>query len=103
MKRGAITLLVLAIGCSRSAADHEELGDREYAKGSYRDALAEYQLGLKAHETADLHAKTAAAALHTQDYALAAAGFSPSAATFARNNVAAAARSFSKRPFSSAR
>ena len=75
MKRGAITLLVLAIGCSRSAADHEELGDREYAKGSYRDALAEYQLGLKAHETADLHAKTAAAALHTQDYALAAAEY----------------------------
>ncbi|PYP33700.1 MAG: hypothetical protein DMD49_02590 [Gemmatimonadetes bacterium] len=75
MKRGAITLLVLAIGCSRSAADHEELGDREYAKGSYRDALAEYQLGLKAHQTADLHAKTAAAALHTQDYALAAAEY----------------------------
>ena len=75
MRPGVIALLICAVGCSRSAADHEELGDREYAKGSYRDALAEYQLGLKAHETADLHAKTGAAALHTQEYALAAAEY----------------------------
>jgi len=65
-------LLGLASACSRSAADHEELGDRAYAAGAYRDALAEYQLGVKAGASADLLAKGAAAALHTQDYALAA-------------------------------
>src|SRR5207244_4301459 len=48
--RGAIVglALLVAAGCTRSAADHEELGDRAYAAGAYRDALAEYQLGLKA-------------------------------------------------------
>jgi tetratricopeptide (TPR) repeat protein len=65
-------LLGLASACTRSAADHEELGDRAYAAGAYRDALAEYQLGLTAGPTADLLAKCGAAALHTQDYALAA-------------------------------
>jgi tetratricopeptide (TPR) repeat protein len=65
-------LLVLVSACTRSAADHEELGDRAYAAGAYRDALAEYQLGIKAGPTADLLAKCGAAALHTQDYALAA-------------------------------
>src|SRR5439155_219964 len=65
--------LVLVCACSRSAADHEELGDRAYAAGEYRNALAEYQLGLKAHPgSADLSAKAGAAALHTGDYALAA-------------------------------
>lgn len=67
---------VLALACTRSAADHEELGDRAYAAGLYRDALAEYQLGLKAHPgSAPLHAKTAAAALHNEDYSLAAAEY----------------------------
>jgi len=65
-------LLGLASACTRSAADHEELGDRAYAAGAYRDALAEYQLGVRAGPTADLHAKCGAAALHTEDYALAA-------------------------------
>lgn len=65
-------LLGLASACTRSAADHEELGDRAYAAGAYRDALAEYQLGVKAGPTADLLAKCGAAALHTQDFALAA-------------------------------
>ena len=64
--------LTLLLGCSRSAADHEELGDRAYAAGAYRDAAAEYALGLRAHQTADLYAKAAAAALHIQDYDLAA-------------------------------
>ena len=72
MTRYAIALLVCAVSCSRSAADHEVLGDRGYAAGAYRDALAEYQLGLKAQPSADLHAKAGAAALHSQDYALAA-------------------------------
>jgi tetratricopeptide (TPR) repeat protein len=66
----------VAAGCTRSAADHEELGDRAYAAGAYRDALAEYQLGLKAQPgNADLQAKVAAAALHTGDYAIAVAGY----------------------------
>ncbi|PYP32901.1 MAG: hypothetical protein DMD47_02755 [Gemmatimonadetes bacterium] len=72
--RGAIVglALLVAAGCTRSAADHEELGDRAYAAGAYRDALAEYQLGLKAQPgNADLQAKAAAAALHTGDYAIA--------------------------------
>jgi tetratricopeptide (TPR) repeat protein len=69
-------LLGLASACTRSAADHEELGDRAYAAGAYRDALAEYQLGVTAGPTADLLAKCGAAALHTQDYALAAREYS---------------------------
>ena len=56
-------------------ADHEALGDRAYAAGAYRDALAEYQLGVKAGATADLLAKGGAAALHTQDYGLAASEY----------------------------
>jgi len=76
--RGAIVglALLVAAGCTRSAADHEELGDRAYAAGAYRDALAEYQLGLKAQPgNADLQAKAAAAALHTGDYAIAVAAY----------------------------
>jgi tetratricopeptide (TPR) repeat protein len=68
-------LVALAGACTRSAADHEVLGDRAYAAGAYRDALAEYQLGVKAGATADLLAKGGAAALHTQDYALAASEY----------------------------
>src|SRR5207302_1723721 len=72
----AAAMLGLACACSRSAADHEELGDRAYAAGEYRNALAEYQLGLKAHPgSADLSAKAGAAALHTGEYALAAAQY----------------------------
>src|SRR5439155_165936 len=41
--------VALGLACQPSAADHEELGDRAYAAGAYRDALAEYELGLKAH------------------------------------------------------
>ena len=59
--------------CTRSAADHEELGDRAYTAGDYRSALAEYQLGIKAHPgSASLDAKLGAAALRTEDYAAAA-------------------------------
>lgn len=76
MRRLGIALLLLALACTRSAADHEELGDRAYTQGAFRDALAEYQLGLKAHPgSANLHAKTAAAAVHSQEYALAAAEY----------------------------
>ncbi|HUL03869.1 MAG TPA: tetratricopeptide repeat protein [Gemmatimonadales bacterium] len=70
---GALTLAALA--CSQSAANHEQLGDRSYAAAAYRDALAEYELALKARPTADLHAKAGAAALHTQDLMLAVAQY----------------------------
>ena len=69
-------LLILTCACSRSASDHEELGDRAYAAADYRSALAEYQLGLKAHSgSAALDAKLGAAALHTQDYFAAAEAY----------------------------
>jgi len=68
-------VLLVTAGCAHSAADHEQLGDRAYAGGAYRDALAEYRLALKAHASADLHAKTGAAAVHTQDFTLAAAEY----------------------------
>lgn len=69
----AAALLAVTCACTRSAADHEELGDRAYTAGDYRSALAEYQLGSKAHPgSAPLAAKLGAAALHTEDYALAA-------------------------------
>src|SRR5437867_6663084 len=68
--------MAIALACARSAADHEDLGDRNYAAGAYRDALAEYQLGLKAHAgSPDLYAKAAAAALHTGDYGLSSANY----------------------------
>ncbi len=84
--------LVLILACTGSAADHEELGDRAYAVGAFRDALAEYQLGLKGGTgKAALHAKAAAAALHTEDYALAAAEYAALArAERARADEAAA-------------
>jgi len=74
IRRSAVVLLgAFGLACAPSAADHEILGDRAYAAALYRDALAEYQLGLKAHAgSAALHAKTGAAALHTGDYGLAA-------------------------------
>ena len=62
-----------ALACAPSAADHEVLGDRNYVAGAYADALAEYQLGLRAGSgKAGLHAKAAAAALHTGDFSFAA-------------------------------
>ena len=76
MTRWLAALLLCTCACARSAADHEELGDRAYAAGDYRSALAEYQLGLKAHSgSASLDAKLGAAALHTQDYFVAAEAY----------------------------
>ena len=70
-----MVLLVVA-ACTRSAANHEELGDRAYAAGSYADALAEYQLGRRANaSSAPLLAKVGAAAMHTEDYELAAEAY----------------------------
>ncbi len=69
-------MAVLLLACTRSAANHEELGDRSYAAGAYPDALAEYQLGLRANAgSATLLAKLAAAAMHTEDYDLAAESY----------------------------
>ena len=71
-----VALLILTCACTRSASDHEELGDRAYAAADYRSALAEYQLGLKAHSgSASLDAKLGAAALHTQEYFAAAEAY----------------------------
>ncbi len=76
MSRAITVLVVLLLACTRSAANHEELGDRSYAAGAYPDALAEYQLGLRANAgSATLLAKLAAAAMHTEDYDLAAESY----------------------------
>jgi tetratricopeptide (TPR) repeat protein len=76
VKHLAPLLIVVALSCTRAAANHEELGDRSYAAGSYADALAEYQLGRRANEgSATLVAKVAAAAMHTEDYELAAESY----------------------------
>ena len=75
MKHIALLLLALT-GCTRSAANHEELGDRAYAAGSWADALAEYQLGRRTDAgSAPLLAKLAAAAMHAEDYELAAESY----------------------------
>lgn len=71
----ALAALASVAACARSAADHEELGDRAYAAGEHRDALAEYRLALRVQPTrAPLLAKAAAAALHSEEltYAMAA-------------------------------
>ena len=76
MSRAITLLAVLLLACTRSAANHEELGDRSYAAGAYADALAEYQLGRRANAgSATLLAKLAAAAMHTEDYDLAAESY----------------------------
>jgi len=76
VRRWTPLLLVLSCACTRSAADHEELGDRAYAAGDYRSALAEYQLGNKAHPgSGSLDAKLGAAALHTEEYVVAAEAY----------------------------
>ena len=68
-----MVLMLVSMACTRSAANHEELGDRAYAAGSYADALAEYQLGRKTNSgSAPLLAKLGAAAIHAEDYELAA-------------------------------
>ena len=70
--RAVTVALLVAAACQPSAADHDQLGDRWYATGAYRDALAEYQLGLKANPgDPGLEAKLGAAALHVGDYAAA--------------------------------
>jgi tetratricopeptide (TPR) repeat protein len=72
VRRALVFGVLLGLACQPSAADHEELGDREYAAGAYRNALAEYELGLTAHPgSTDLNAKAGAAALHVSEFATA--------------------------------
>ena len=76
MKHIAPALVLLICACSRSAANHEELGDRAYAAAAYVDALAEYELGRKTNtSSATLLAKVGAAAIHAEDYELAAEAY----------------------------
>jgi len=76
MRRCATVLLLASLACTRSAANHEELGDRAYAVGKYADALAEYQLGRRANAgSAELLAKVAAAAMHAEDFERAAESY----------------------------
>jgi tetratricopeptide (TPR) repeat protein len=73
VRRFGAALLLLLVSCTRSAANHEELGDRSYAVGQYVDALAEYQLARKSNAgSATLLAKLGASAIHAEDYELAA-------------------------------
>ncbi|HEV2749425.1 MAG TPA: tetratricopeptide repeat protein [Gemmatimonadales bacterium] len=72
MRRWVTLGVVVGLACQPSAADHEELGDRGYAAGAYRDALAEYELGLKVDPSSgNLNAKTGAAALHVGEFSTA--------------------------------
>ncbi len=76
MRRIGTAVLLLLGACTRSAANHEELGDRAYAAGLYVDALAEYQLGRRADAgSPTLLAKVGAAATHAEDYELAAEAY----------------------------
>jgi tetratricopeptide (TPR) repeat protein len=74
--RRLLPVLLVVLSCTRSAANHEELGDRAYAAGQYADALAEYQLGRRASPgSGAVLAKVGAAALHAEDYELAAEAY----------------------------
>jgi len=76
VKHIAPALVLVICACSRSAANHEELGDRAYAAAAYVDALAEYELGRKTNtSSATLLAKVGAAAIHAEDYELAAEAY----------------------------
>ena len=76
MRRLAAAVLLMLASCTRSAANHEELGDRAYAAGQYADALAEYQLGRRGSPgSGTLLAKVGAAALHAEDFELAAEAY----------------------------
>jgi len=78
MRRVAVAALIalVSMACTRSAANHEELGDRAYTASSYADALAEYQLGRRTNpSSATLLAKVGAAAMHAEDYELAAEAY----------------------------
>jgi len=61
-------LATLLVACVGAAAQHESLGDRAYAAGSWSNALIEYRLALQnGSPNAALRAKAGAAALHAGD------------------------------------
>ena len=62
--RSIAALLLVAAGCSGTAAEHEFLGDRAFAEGRYGDALVEYRLDLvQRGSQPHLHTKAGVAAL----------------------------------------
>ncbi|MFQ5702500.1 MAG: hypothetical protein ACE5HT_00595 [Gemmatimonadales bacterium] len=65
VRLGTVAVGVSLVGCVGSAAQHEILGDRAYAEDRFGDALVEYRLALVQRSDPELHAKTAAAAVHT--------------------------------------
>ena len=70
-RRVVVGLLVVVwgVGCARSAADHEALGDRAYVTGSHAAALTEYRLAILQGQGPGgrLRAKAGAAALRAGD------------------------------------
>jgi tetratricopeptide (TPR) repeat protein len=66
---GPLAVLALGVACSRSAADHETLGDRAYVGHDHAAALTEYRLALVQSQgpAGRLRAKAAAAALRAGD------------------------------------
>jgi tetratricopeptide (TPR) repeat protein len=71
-RRWWLWVAVLLAGCAGAAADHEKLGDRDYAERHFSDALVEYGLAIKQGATPRLRAKAGAAALHAEDLVAAA-------------------------------
>ena len=66
--RRQVFVVVALLGCSRASPDHQTLGDQAYRDGLFGDALVEYRLALSAnHESPDLRAKAALAALNGVD------------------------------------
>ncbi|MEE8135143.1 MAG: tetratricopeptide repeat protein [Gemmatimonadales bacterium] len=66
--RRQVFVVVALLGCSRASPDHQTLGDQAYLDGLFGDALVEYRLALSAnHESPDLRAKAALAALNGVD------------------------------------
>ena len=69
---GVLAAALVLAGCAGAAADHEKLGDRDYAERHFGDALVEYGLAIKQGATPRLRAKAGAAALHAGDLVAAA-------------------------------
>lgn len=79
MKGWLLPLLVI-VGCSGSAANHERLGDTAYAQAEYVTALGEYQAAARDANAIGVWAKLAATAVRTGDYREAADAYAKLAA-----------------------
>lgn len=96
--KGWVPLLVLALACGGSAADHERLGDTAYGLGEYGTALEEYRAAARDGDRARVWAKLAAAALKSADLREASeaysrmAGADPTRATEAARGLEQVAR-----------